>query len=129
MAIKDFSFKGKTLEDLKKLPHQELMNLFDSRIRRKMKRGFTDTEKTLIEKAKNANEKSFIKTHCRDMVVLPDFVGKKFGIYNGKEWTSVIIAEDMIGHRLGEFALTRRSVKHSAAGIGATRGSSVAAKK
>ena len=128
MAIKDFSFRGNTLEQLQKMDQKELAKLFKSRTRRKMIRGFTDTEKKLIIRAKNAKPGQFIKTHCRDMIILPDFVGKLFGIHAGKEYKSVSITAEMIGHRLGEFSSTCKPVKHSAAGIGATKGSKVQAK-
>ena len=121
---KKFTFRGKTLEELQALPMSEFMKLVKSRTRRALKRGFTDVEKKLIIKAKAAKPGVFIKTHAREMVVLPEFVGKRFGIHNGKEWKSVDIKEEMIGHRLGEFSMTRKDkVKHSGPGIGATRGS------
>lgn len=119
-----FTFRGKTLEELQAMPMSEFMKLIKSRARRALKRGFTDIEKKLIIKAKQAKPGAFIKTHAREMVVLPEFVGKRFGIYNGKEWRSVDIKEEMLGHRLGEFSMTRKErVKHSGPGIGATRGS------
>ena len=68
-------------------------------------------------------EKKDLKTHCRDMIVIPDMVGRTLKIHNGKEFTIVKIAEDMLGHRLGEFTQTRKKVSHSAPGIGATRSS------
>ena len=127
--IKKFTFRGKTLAELKELPHSEFMKLVKSRMRRAMKRGFSDVEKKLIVKAKAAKEGAFIKTHAREMIVLPEFVGKRFGVYSGKEWKSIDIKEEMIGHRLGEFSLTRRFGKHSGPGIGATKGSKNVATK
>lgn len=121
--IKKFTFRGKTLEELKAMPQSEFMKLIKSRARRAMKRGFTEVEKKLIVKAKAAKDGAFIKTHAREMIVLPEFVGKRFGVYSGKEWKSIDIKEEMIGHRLGEFSLTRRFGKHSGPGIGATKGS------
>lgn len=129
MAIREFKYRGKTLEELKKLSLKELAEILPSRERRKMKRGFTHVEKTLIEKAKNAKPGQFVKTHARDMIILPDFVGKRFGVHSGKEYRQVDITSEMIGHRLGEFALTRKSVKHTGPGIGATRGSKFVALK
>lgn len=117
------------MEELKKLSLKELAEIFPSRERRKMKRGFTHVEKTLIEKAKGAKPGQFIKTHARDMIVLPDFVGKRFGVHAGKEYRQVDVTAEMIGHRLGEFALTRKGVKHTGPGIGATRGSKFVALK
>ena len=57
------------------------------------------------------------------MIILPEMVGVKIGVYNGKEYTPVEVKPEMIGHRLGEFALTRKPVKHSSPGFGATRSS------
>ena len=64
-----------------------------------------------------------VKTHCRDMVIVPQMVGKTLRIYNGKEYLPVAIIASMLGHYLGEFSPTRKGVTHSAAGIGATRSS------
>jgi len=70
-----------------------------------------------------SNKKEILRTHRRDIVVLPEFVGKKVAIYNGKEYKVVEIIPEMIGHYLGEFALTRKFEKHSGPGVGATRSS------
>ncbi len=94
--IKKFTFRGKTLDELKAMPHSEFMKLVKSRMRRAMKRGFSDVEKKLIVKAKAAKEGAFIKTHAREMIVLPEFVGKRFGVYSGKEWKSIDIKEEKI---------------------------------
>jgi len=99
----------------------EFAKLVPSRERRKMKRGFTEMEKKLLESVRK-DEKE-IKTQCRDMIVLPQMVGKTIKVHSGKEWVMLIIAPEMLAHRLGEFALTRRQVRHSAPGIGATRSS------
>jgi small subunit ribosomal protein S19 len=64
-----------------------------------------------------------IRTHCRNMIILPNFVGHHLEVYNGNEFHRVNIEPDMIGHYLGEFALTRKKVKHTGPGVGATRGS------
>jgi small subunit ribosomal protein S19 len=63
------------------------------------------------------------------MVIVPGMVGMKIGIHDGKNFTSIEITGNMLGHRLGEFALTRQKVKHGAAGVGATKGSKAQAKK
>lgn len=121
MAKKEFTYKGKTIEELKKLSLNELTQLLPSRQRRKIKRGFTDQHKILLKKVR-ANEKN-IETHERDMVILPEMLGSTIKVYNGKEFMPVIIEPEMIGHYLGEFVLTRKKVAHSAPGIGATRSS------
>ena len=121
MAKKEFTYRGKNLEELKKLSLNELAQLLPAAQRRSLKRGFTEQKQILLKKIKK-NEAN-IETHCRDMVVLPEMVGKIIKIHNGKEFFTVSIMEEMIGHRLGEFSLTRNRVEHSAPGIGATRSS------
>ncbi|MEM3126765.1 MAG: 30S ribosomal protein S19 [Candidatus Woesearchaeota archaeon] len=121
MARKEFTYRGKSLEELKKMSIQEFSLLVPSRERRKIKRGFTEAEQKLL-KAIQKNPKN-IETHCRDMLIIPQMIGLIIKIYNGKEFVPVTIEPEMLGHRLGEFALTRKSVTHSAPGIGATRSS------
>jgi len=121
MAKKEFTFKGKTIDDIKKLSLNEVAQLLTSRQRRTIKRGFTEQQKILLKKIRN-NEKN-IKTHCRDMIILPEMIGLSIKIYQGKEFVPIIIEPDMLGHYLGEFVLTRKRVAHSAPGIGATRSS------
>ncbi len=121
MVKKDFTFKGKTVEELKKLSLTELAQLLPSRQRRTIKRGFTEQQKILLEKVRS-NEKN-IETHCRDIIVLPEMIGLKIKTHQGREFVPIIIEPEMVGHRLGEFVLTRKRVAHSAPGIGATRSS------
>ena len=121
MALKEFKYRGKSLEDLKKLSLKELSLLLPSRERRKIKRGFTDAEKAFLDKLQSTSKK--IETHCRDMVILPKMVGRIISIHAGKEFKDVEVTAEMIGHRLGEFALTRSRVAHNAPGIGATKSS------
>jgi len=115
-------FRGKTLEELKQMSLEEFSKLLTSRERRSLLRGLTERQKKLLEEIRK-NPKKFHKTHERDMIILPEMVGVKIGVYNGKEYKPVEIKFEMIGHRLGEFALTRQRVIHSAPGVGATRGS------
>ena len=121
MAKKEFTFKRKTIDELKNMSLNELAQLLTSRQRRTVKRGFTEQQKILLKKIR-ARQKN-IETHCRDMIILPEMVGKTIKIHQGKEFMPVIIEEGMIGHYLGEFAMTRKKVAHSAPGIGATRSS------
>jgi small subunit ribosomal protein S19 len=120
MVKKEFTFKGKSVEELKKMSTQEFMQLIPSRERRHLKRGLTDVEKKLLKEIKAG--KNNVETHARDMVVVPEMIGKTIKVHNGKEFSQVMINEEMLGHRLGEFTLTRKPVKHGAAGIGSTRG-------
>ncbi|MEM5813132.1 MAG: 30S ribosomal protein S19 [Candidatus Aenigmatarchaeota archaeon] len=123
MSIK-FTYRGKTLEELKKMDLIEFRKLLPARERRSLKRGFTEEQKKLLKKMKKLGKDKIIRTHARDMIILPEMVGYKFGVHNGKEFVVVEIKPEMIGHRLGEFALTRKRPKHSAPGFGATRSSS-----
>lgn len=119
--VREFRYRGKTLEELRKMDLKELAQLFKARIRRKIVRGLKENELKFIKKVENAKEGVFIKTHLRDLIILPSFVDKTIGVYNGKEFVPVKIKPEMIGHRLGEFSLTRKVPKHSGPGIGATR--------
>jgi small subunit ribosomal protein S19 len=118
---KEFFYRGKTVQEIMKLSIEDFAKLIPSRERRKVKRGFTEIEKKLLADIKS-NSKD-IKTHARDMIILPEMIGKTIKVYNGKEWVQVIVEAEMLAHRLGEFALTRKQVRHSAPGIGATRSS------
>lgn len=120
---KEFSYRGMTLEELKKLTIEELMPFLPSRVRRTLKRGLTVKQDKLLKDIEKANIGDDIRTHCRDMVILPIFVGHIIHIHNGKEFQRVEIQPDMIGHYLGEFALSRQKVKHTGPGVGATRSS------
>ena len=121
MAKKEFTYRGKTLEELKKLSLNELAELLPARQRRTLKRGISDQQKILLKKMKN-NENN-IETHCRDAIILPEMIGKTIKVHSGKAFIPVILIDEMIGHYLGEFVLTRNRVEHSAPGIGATRSS------
>ena len=121
MAKKEFTYRGKSLEELKNLSMNEIGLLLPARQRRSLKRGLTDQQKVLLKKIKN--NKSNIETHCRDMIILPEMIGKTIRVHSGKEFVPVILINEMLGHCLGEFALTRKRVAHSAPGIGATKSS------
>jgi len=120
---KIFTFRGKTAEELQKLSLEEFAKMVPSRQRRALlKRGLTEDEKKVFRKFRK-NRTKFIKTQTRDMVIVPEMVGLKFGIHNGKEWVTTDIKAEMVGHRLGEFSQTRKRVLHSAPGTGATKSS------
>lgn len=121
MAKKIFTFYGKTLEELKQMSIKELAEWLPSRLRRNIKRGFSKDKMKLVRDVE-AGKKN-LRTHLRDMIILPSMVGLTIKIYNGKEFIPVTIQEEMLGHYLGEFAMTRKSVRHNAPGIGATRSS------
>lgn len=120
---KEFTYRGHTLPELQAMPQEELVQLLPSRIRRSFRRGLGEDREGLLARVAKAGEDAQFRTHLRDMPILPSFVGRTFLVHNGKEFTRVDVAPDMIGHYLGEFAPTRRSVKHTGPGVGATRGS------
>jgi small subunit ribosomal protein S19 len=120
---KEFVYRGLSLEELQKLTIEELLPLLTSRMRRTLKRGLTEKQDKLLRDIQKAQPGDLIRTHCRDMIILPNFVGHTIHIHNGKEFQRVDIQPNMIGHYLGEFALTRNKVKHTGPGVGATRSS------
>ena len=118
---KEFIFRGKNLEELKKLNAKEFALLLNSRQKRSLLRGLTEQQKILLEKFKRDDKN--IRTHCRDMIIFAEMVDKTVNVYNGKEFIRFAVIPEMIGHYLGEFALTRKKVTHHAPVIGATRSS------
>jgi len=124
--VKEFKYRGYSLEQLQNMSLKEFAKLLPARERRSLIRGLTEEQKKLLKKIeayKQGKLKKPIKTHCRDMVILPQMVGIQIGVHNGKEFQFIEIKPEMIGHRLGEFVLTTKKVQHSAPGIGATRSS------
>lgn len=73
-------------------------------------------EKSLMDKVQNLNKenkKTVIKTWSRRSTIFPEFVGHTFAVHNGKEFIPVYVTEEMVGHKLGEFALTRKFTGHA----------------
>ena len=123
----EFTYRGHTLDELQELSLDEVAELLPARQRRTIQRGFSVEQEKLLEKARNAGEEETandpIRTHLRGMPIVPEFVGLTFAVHNGQSFERVEIEPEMIGHYLGEFQLTRNSVEHGQAGIGATRSS------
>ncbi|MFC7202259.1 30S ribosomal protein S19 [Haloferax namakaokahaiae] len=123
----EFTYRGYTLEELQDMELDEVAELLPARQRRTITRGLSTDQEKLVTKAENKTEEETanapIRTHLRDMPILPSFVGLTFAVYTGQEFERVKIQPEMIGHYLGEFQLTRSSVTHGQAGIGATRSS------
>jgi small subunit ribosomal protein S19 len=117
----EFTYRGYKIEELKAMGLSELIPLMPARARRKFNRGLNRGEETLLAKIRGGDEK--VRTHVRDMIVMPEMIGKSIEIYNGKEFMKVEFQPESVFHYLGEFALTRKKVSHGSAGIGATRGS------
>ncbi|MBS3088319.1 ribosomal protein S19 family protein [Candidatus Pacearchaeota archaeon] len=125
---KEQFYRGQPVEKLKELDVRESAKFLDSRARRSVLRNFSVIEKFIKRCEIKIERKKKIKTHLRDIVIVPKLVGFTIGIHNGKTFQDISITHEMIGHRLGEFAPTRAKVSHGSAGIGATK-SSRAAKK
>ena len=126
MIKKGEFYKGKSIEELKQLSTADLLKLLPSRQRRTLKRGSTAEQKKLlkmIQASKEGKYKKPLKTHCRDMIILPEMVGQQLQVHTGKEYVPVVPTYEMIGRYLGEFAQTRKKVNHAAPGIGATKSS------
>jgi small subunit ribosomal protein S19 len=124
---KKFTYRGKNLDELIEMPMDEFIKLLPSRQRRSLVRGFNNHQRRLLEKIRKLRRQGSldktIKTHVRDLVILPEMVGLKFGIYNGKEFVEVQIVPEMIGHYLGEFSISTKKVEHGEPGLKATRSS------
>ncbi|NHJ22995.1 MAG: 30S ribosomal protein S19 [Candidatus Lokiarchaeota archaeon] len=124
-----FHYRGFTIEDLKKMSMDEFIQLLPARARRSLKRGLPPRQKKLLERlrrayrAKKRGKDILTRTHVRDMLIFPEMVGLKIGVYSGRSYETVEIKPEMIGHYLGEFSLTRKRVQHGSPGIGATRSS------
>lgn len=119
---KEFTFRGFTVEELQEMPMEDILELLPSRARRSYNRGLNEEEQVFVDRILKG-DKPTLRTHRREIIILPSFVGKKVGVYNGKQFTEFEIKPEMIGHYLGEFAPTRGTVKHSGPGVGATRSS------
>jgi small subunit ribosomal protein S19 len=124
MAKKEFTYRGKKIEELKAISIEEFMAMLPSRQRRCMKRMLAakdeDPRLKLYKKLKKKPGKK-LRTHIREFVIIPAMVGSTIAVHNGKEFKDIMITEKMIGHFLGEFAGTRAFKQHSAPGIGASR--------
>ena len=76
-----------------------------------------------IKLLKDGKLKGKIKTHVRDMIILPDMVGLSLSVHNGKEFHEVTIKSEMVGHYLGEYSITNKRVQHGSPGVGSSRSS------
>lgn len=126
---KEFSYRGHTLEEVQGMSMDEFIRILPSRLRRSLQRGLTPQQRILLENIRKAKEalktgaKIAVKTHVRDMAILPEMVGLRILVHTGKEFAAVDVAPEMIGHYLGEFAMTNKPVRHGTPGIGASRSS------
>eukprot|EP01127_Copromyxa_protea_P001042 TRINITY_DN1097_c0_g2_i1.p2 TRINITY_DN1097_c0_g2~~TRINITY_DN1097_c0_g2_i1.p2 ORF type:complete len:147 (-),score=33.05 TRINITY_DN1097_c0_g2_i1:59-499(-) len=129
-VFKKFTYRGIELDNLLELSHEQLMSLLPCRARRKFARGLNRKQLSLIKKLRKTkslaaeNERpATVRTHLRNMIIVPEMIGSVVGVYNGQSFTTVEVRAEMIGHYLGEFAITYKPVKHGRPGIGATHSS------
>ena len=117
----EFTYRGKTLRDLKMLSLEEFAQLLPARQRRTINRGLGDEHKKILNKINDGD--TTIRTHLRDMIILPEMVGLNLEIHNGKSFEKVEVIPEMLGHYFGEYSFTRKRVSHGSAGVGATKSS------
>lgn len=126
---KEFTYRGKSLQDLKLMPMDDFIKLLPSRARRSLLRVPPDEQRKLREKIRKVKREAdkdkdiIVKTHCRETIILPEMIDLTIHVYNGKEFVPVKITPEMLGHRLGEFAITNKRVVHGTPGIGASKSS------
>jgi small subunit ribosomal protein S19 len=126
---KEYLYRGHDLKELQSMSMDEFILLLPSRHRRSLQRGLSEQQRVLLEKIRVIREapskrpNAAVKTHARDMIILPEMVGLTIALHNGKDFAPIEVAPQMIGHYLGEYAITNRPVKHGQPGIGASRSS------
>ena len=118
---KIFTYKGKSVEELKTMSLEEFAKMLPSSQRKKLSKGLSEKEKKFLERLRKSEKP--VRTHLRQMIIIPEMFDKTVMLHSGKEWVRIIIKPEMVGHKMGEFLLTRKRVLHSAPGVGATRAS------
>ena len=123
---KEYRYRGKTLDELNSMSTEALLEILPSRARRSLNRGVSEEKRKLLEDARAMKEGKLegeIKTHARDMIILPTMVGLTIAVHNGREFVPLMVKPEMIGRYLGEFVITNKKVVHGTPGIGASRSS------
>ena len=121
--VKEFTYHGLSKEELANIPNEKLFKLFSARARRSLTRGINDDKRKLMEEMKDKKNKNPIKTHLRDLIILPYMIGTTVHVFSGKEFVPITITVQMVGHYLGEYVITNKRVNHGAPGVGASRSS------
>ncbi|CAC5386160.1 40S ribosomal protein S15-like [Mytilus californianus] len=129
-TFRKYAYRGVDLDQLLDMSNEQLMELFPCRIRRRLSKGLKRKPMALIKRLRQAKKEAgplekpeVVKTHLRNMIIVPEMIGSIIGVYNGKTFNQVEIKPEMIGHYLGEFSITYKPVKHGRPGIGATHSS------
>jgi small subunit ribosomal protein S19 len=126
---KEFTYKGQTIEQLKLLETREFAKMVKSRTRRAILRNSEKIDKFIAKCKECTANRKHIRTHIREIIIVPKMIDYKIYLYNGKEFIEITLVPEMLGHRVGEFAATRNKVKHGTAGLGATKSSMAKATK
>jgi small subunit ribosomal protein S19 len=126
---KQFTYRGNKIEDLMKLETREFAKLVKSKNRRSILRNFQEIENFVNRSKIKLSRNKSIRTHKRDLIIIPAMIDMKISVYNGQKFIPILIIPEMLGHRLGEFALTRAKINHGKAGVGATKGTKHKSKK
>ncbi|XP_043853558.1 40S ribosomal protein S15-like [Dromiciops gliroides] len=126
-TFQKFMYHGVDLNQLLDMSYEQLMQLYSAQQWQRLNWGLWRKQHSLLKCLRKAKKEAtpmekpeVMKTHLRDMIILPEMVGSMVGIYNGKTFNQVEIKPEMIGHYLGEFSITYNPVKHGQPGIGAT---------
>jgi small subunit ribosomal protein S15e len=129
-TFRKYSYRGVDLDQLLDMSTDELVKLFPARARRRFQRGLKRKPMALIKKLRKAKKDApagekpeGVRTHLRNMIIVPEMIGSIIGVYNGKTFNQVEIKPEMIGHYLAEFSISYKPVKHGRPGIGATHSS------
>merc|ERR1712099_229707 len=127
-TFKKYTWGGIDLDKLLDFSNQDLMELFRARQRRKFSRGIKRKPIAFLKKLRKAKRETAygekpeaVKTHLRNMIIVPEMIGSVCGVYNGKQYINVEIKPEMIGHYLGEFSITYKPIKHGRAGMGGAK--------
>jgi len=123
---REFKYRGYTIEQLQSMSFETFIALLPSRQRRSLNRGISDEKRKILEDvraAKDGKLKGSIRTHARDMIILPNMVGLAILVHSGKEFISLDVKTEMVGHYLGEYVITNKKVVHGTPGIGSSRSS------
>lgn len=124
-TFRKFSFRGIDLDALLDLPMDQFVELVHARARRRLSRGLKAKPMALIKKLRKAKKEctdvhskpEIVKTHLRDMIVVPEMIGSVVGVYNGKVFNAIEIKPEMVGHYLAEFSISYKPVKHGRPGM------------
>jgi small subunit ribosomal protein S15e len=129
-TFRRYSYRGVDLEQLLELKSDDLVALLHARARRRFHRGLGRKPLALIKKLRKAKKDAAagerpeaVRTHLRNMIIVPEMIGSVVGVYNGKTFNQVEVRPEMVGHYLAEFSISYKPVKHGRPGIGATHSS------